>query len=145
MKVQQITAEEAMDLRARILRPGQPLSTIQYAEDYSPTTFHLGLIQDGKIICNGTFISGVCDYFPDHSVAYRLRGMAVDNEFQGQGLGTQLLAAAEKILVERACSLLWFNARTTALHFYEKNGFVTVGEVFDIPGGGPHVVMYKFL
>lgn len=140
-----ITADETLDLRSRILRPGQSLETVQYAEDFFTSTIHLGIKENGKIICNGTFMVNACSYFPKEPRAYRLRGMAVETEFQGRGLGTLILKKAEDIIREKKYPLLWFNARTSAQNFYEKNGYRSVGDVFDIPGGGPHIVMYKFL
>lgn len=144
MTVQHISSEETLDLRTRILRPGQPLSTVMYAEDNLPTTFHLGIKLEGQIVCNGTFMLGSSDYFPTVVGAYRLRGMAVATEFQGQNLGSALLGEAENILRSRNCPLLWFNARVSAAAFYAKNGYLVIGGVFDIPGGGPHQVMYKY-
>jgi len=40
-------------------------------------------------------------------------------------------------------TMLWFNARTVAVPFYEKHGFATRGDEFEIPGVGPHYVMWQ--
>lgn len=143
--VQHISAEKARPLRYQVLRPGQPLENSHYKEDHLVTTFHLGVAVDDKIICNGTFIKEACTYFPEETEAYRLRGMATDPQFQGRQLGSHLLQTAEDILRIKNCKILWFNARETAFRFYEKNGFQSVGETFDIPYVGPHKVMYKIL
>jgi len=143
--LQHITARETLALRSNILRPGQPIENCRYKEDSLPTTFHLGALIDGKIVSNGTFMKDVCSYFNNEDSAYRLRGMATDSEFRGLQLGSRILKEAEEILRSRGCKLLWFNARETAFVFYEKNGFVAMGDLFDIATIGPHQVMYKWL
>lgn len=84
-------------------------------------------------------------FFPEAKNPYRLRGMATDNAYRGMGLGSQILQHGEMLLKVMNCDLLWFNAREIAFPFYEKNGFKITGDMFDIPGAGPHKVMYKWL
>jgi GNAT superfamily N-acetyltransferase len=143
--IQHITAEETLPLRMSVLRPGQPIENGRYKEDSFPTTFHLGALIEGKIVCNGTFMKDVCSHFIAEDSAFRLRGMATDPDFRGLQLGSRILKEAEGILRLRGCKLLWFNARESAFVFYEKNGFVALGDIFDIPTNGPHKVMYKWL
>jgi GNAT superfamily N-acetyltransferase len=71
--------------------------------------------------------------------------MASDSAFQKKGLGKSVLQAAETELKRRGCSLLWFNARTSAEGFYKKSGYIPIEKVFEITGIGPHKVMYKKL
>ncbi len=147
-RVIRISTEQCMDLRTRILRPGQDIKHCQYNEDNNPTTFHLGVIdgdihKNNKIICNGTFMQMDHVLFPNTQNAYRLRGMATDKNYQGKGLGTLLLQESFKILKTRGCDLLWCNAREKAFLFYERSGFKTIGDMFDIPGAGPHKVMWR--
>ncbi len=140
-----ISDDETIDLRSRVLRPGQPIQACRYTEDKLSTTFHLGIKHNGIVICNGTFILNVCSFFPQEQSAYRLRGMATDPEYRGLHLGSHLLKKAEQLLIEKQCHLLWFNARESAFPFYEKNGYTAIGDLFDIPTIGPHKVMYKWL
>ena len=141
-----IKPDQCLDLRTRILRPGQDIKLCIFAEDILPTTFHLGIYDNNKIVCNGTFMQNT---HPDFSVAknpYRLRGMATDTAYQGKNLGSLLLQKAELILKHNYhCDFLWFNAREKAFHFYQKNNFKFHREMFDIPQVGPHKVMYKWL
>ncbi len=142
-EVKKISAEQTMDLRRRVLRPLHPREMCEYAEDNFETTFHLGVLQDGKVICNGTFMQQANEKFKDAQWAYRLRGMATDPGFQQKGLGRQILLAAEEILKQKKCDLLWFNARVSAEGFYEKLGYKALPEVFNIDTIGAHKVMYK--
>lgn len=143
--ITKITAADCLDLRTRVLRPGQDIQLCQFAEDNLDSTFHLGFYCDGKIVCNGTFMAMPHPLFPEAKKPYRLRGMATDPNYRGQHLGSQLLQHAEMILQTMNCDLLWFNARESAFLFYEKNGFISIGEMFDIHQVGPHKVMYKWL
>lgn len=138
-----ITAAETYSLRENVLRPGQPPEVCRYAEDELTETFHIGVVYDQRIISNGTFIRQGHEYFPDSRNPYRLRGMATEPEFQKQGLGRKIIQAAETELKLRQCDLLWFNARTGAEGFYLKLGFGAFEKIFDIPGAGPHKVMYR--
>lgn len=72
----------------------------------------------------------------------QLRGMAVLSSHQRHGIGRKLVAEADRI----ALSLrrrLWCKARRAAVPFYERNGWKTVGEYFEIPIIGPHVIMWR--
>lgn len=144
-KVEFITSQETLDLRSRILRPGQPIENCNYACDNENTSLHLGIRQNDRVVCNGTFLQEAHKNWPQARKPYRLRGMATETEFQKQGLGKMLIEFALDELSRRDCDLLWFNARTSALGFYEKLGFTAVGGEFDIPGVGPHRVMSRLL
>ncbi len=143
-KVGFISATDTMDLRMRILRPLHPREACEYAEDNLPATFHLGVTDsEGKVISNGTFMQQGHSHFPNVKLPYRLRGMATDPAFQGQGLGRKIILAAEEELKKRGCDLLWFNARVSAEVFYSKLGYTAIPEIFDIHPIGPHKVMFK--
>lgn len=150
ISIEQIMAAQTIDLRTRILRPGQPIEICHYAEDNLSSTFHLGAfvtLENGErvIAANGTFMKDAHKFFPEAKNPYRLRGMATDLPYRGMGLGSMILQQGEMLLKTMNCDLLWFNAREIAFPFYEKNGFTIIGEMFDIPGAGPHKVMYKWL
>lgn len=141
--VEFISSEETLDLRSRILRPGQNLQLCRYPEDNLPSTFHLAIKDKGLVIANGTFIQQAhTNYFQQARFPYRLRGMATDIKFQKQGLGRQIIQNALKELERRGCDLLWFNARVNAEDFYKKLGFIATGDPFELPLIGPHKVMY---
>lgn len=82
----------------------------------------------------------------DGRPAYRLRGMAVDPAFHRRGIGRKLLELLEaQVLASGHTMLLWCNARTPAVPFYNSMGWQKVGEEFDIPTAGPHFKMWKML
>ena len=67
--------------------------------------------------------------------------MASAPHVRGQGYGARALRFGIAEVKKRGGALLWCNARTGAVWFYERLGFSTVGEEFDIPPIGPHYVM----
>ena len=134
-----------MDLRTKILRPGQPVELCRYAEDDLPTTFHLGILENNEVICNGTFMQQPSGH-PLLQTArrpYRLRGMATAKSHQGKGYGREIILFAEYELQQRDCDLLWFNARVSAEGFYRKLGYTAIEDIFNIDSIGPHKIMYK--
>ncbi|MCC2678401.1 MAG: acetyltransferase [Pseudobdellovibrio sp.] len=138
-----ISAADTIDLRMRILRPLHPREFCEYPEDNLPTTFHVGVKSEGKVVSNGTFMQQGHAHFPKAVLPYRLRGMATDPSYQGQGLGRKIILAAEDELKKRGCDLLWFNARVSAEVFYKKLGYTAIEEVFNIDTIGAHKVMFK--
>lgn len=129
----------------RILRPLHPAEMCRYPEDNLQSTFHLGVLDGGKIVSNGTFMQQASAHksLQGFKVPYRLRGMATDEDYRGKGLGREIILAAEIELSKRACDLLWFNARVSAEGFYCKLGYQAIEEIFNIDSIGAHKIMYK--
>lgn len=119
------------DLRLRVLRPGRPPEAAVWALDGHPDTVHLGAFQGATCV-------GIASVVPEEG--WRLRGMAVEPDLQGTGVGAALVHALQERFGQVG-RVLWCNARTSAAGFYVRLGFVIEGEPFDLPGIGPHVVM----
>jgi GNAT superfamily N-acetyltransferase len=129
--------EGQLDLRYRVLREplGLPKSAAAFAGDDAPDALHLIAVAE-----NGTVI-GCATVLSDGKSALQLRGMAVDEGWQGHGVGRAILEAVYADARARKKSL-WCNARLSAEAFYARNGWVSEGDVFDVPGVGPHTVMH---
>jgi GNAT superfamily N-acetyltransferase len=126
-------------LRLRVLRPGQPASSVDHEYDYRPDTFHVAAFDPAGAV-------GGCATFypeptPDGRSGWRLRAMASAPEVRGQGYGARALRFGIAEIRARGGTLLWCNARSGAVWFYERLGFSTVGEEFEIAAIGPHYVM----
>jgi ribosomal protein S18 acetylase RimI-like enzyme len=131
-------------LRATILRAGQAPERLVYAGDDAPDTLHLAVIDGAVVIGIATVMA---DPHPHAARVgdWRIRGMATAPEHRRAGLGRALLAGCETHARARAGRRLWCNARLPARSFYERAGFRPEGEVFELEGIGPHLIMSKQL
>jgi ribosomal protein S18 acetylase RimI-like enzyme len=71
--------------------------------------------------------------------------MATLFDMQGRGAGRRLVENGIGVARASGAELMWCNARVTARGFYERLGFVAVGDEFDLPASGKHYVMIKRL
>ena len=133
--------EAILALRETVIIAGTDRDSPYFPGDEAATTRHIGVFLQGRCIGCATLLQ--TDY--DGEPAWQLRGMATEPAFQGQGIGRAILEFAEHQLLreEPSITLLWCNAREQAATFYERHGWRTVSERFDIPGVGPHYRMVK--
>jgi len=139
-KILKIKAEDTYPIRRSILRKGMTL-THKFDGDHEPDTLHLGVYENGKLLCVGSFMKASKEGL--NGSQYQLRGMATAGGYQGKGYGKLLLKKAEKMLKKQGIDVIWCNARLKAIDFYEKLGYKSVGDLFDIPQVGPHYVLFK--
>jgi predicted GNAT family N-acyltransferase len=126
-------------LRLRVLRPGQPPSSVDHDYDYLPDSLHVGARDAaGVIVACATLYP---EPTPDGRTGWRLRAMATAPEVRGKGYGASTLRLGMQLARERGATLLWCNARSGAVWFYERLGFTKTSEEFEIPPIGPHFVM----
>jgi GNAT superfamily N-acetyltransferase len=140
VEVRRARADEIFPLRHAVLRPGRPVSASVYGEDDSAV--HIGAWDDGSLVGCATVFPDPwrgADGWPADPTAWRLRGMAVDPSRHRTGVGRQVLAAVVDAATTGGAPLVWANARTSALPFYEANGWVVAGEQFITADTGlPH-------
>lgn len=144
MKVLRLNASDTYPIRQQVLTPDHDLKKSKFEHDEDEDiSFHLGAFIESQLVSVASFYYDRNTNFSDlHQ--YQLRGMATLPEFQGQGLSSELLNMAFPVIKQNFCTLLWCNARVTAIGFYEKVGFKTFSaEPFEIEGIGMHVLMYK--
>ena len=143
IEVRRITAEDTIEIRWAILRPGFPRETAIFLGDDAAGTQHLGVFLDGRLV-------GVASLYdaplPDETVSLRpqqLRGMATLPEVRGSGCGRALLKGCHEAAKHAGSTLLWCNARQNAVGFYERHGWHVCSKEFDIPTVGPHFRMRR--
>ena len=68
--------------------------------------------------------------------------MATAPSHRGLGVGTLVLSELVKHCRAGSGAGLWCHARVPAQGFYERAGFVAVGEPWDDPEIGPHMKMH---
>lgn len=159
VRIDKITMEETIPLRHSVLWPNMPPSHVCLPED--ATGIHYGaflplrdtpvavislfledppLLRDGHDTeinlksenSNSTITSGDEDgYRPVQKRAVRFRKFACEHEFQGKGIGTQLLAyVLSNARTELDAATVWCDARVTACGWYIKRGLVPFGPTF---------------
>ncbi len=126
-------------LRLRVLRPGQPPSSVDHDYDYLAEALHVAAIDPmSEIVACATLYP---EPTPDGRPAWRLRAMATAPEVRGKGYGASTLRFGMQLARDRGATSLWCNARSGAVWFYERLGFVKTSEEFEIAPIGPHFVM----
>jgi len=118
MKVEILRVDDVLPIRHEVLWPDKPLSFSKVVDDHEGE--HFGIRHNGKIICVVSMFS--------KGNEVRLRKFATVEDFHGKGFGTYML----KYLIDRykreGKTIFWFDARESALAFYEKFGFSIEGE-----------------
>lgn len=145
IEIKEIGAQDVLPLRSLILRPGRPFEECIWPGDERPDSFHLGAFVDGELASIASFYDERHEGVPASRKHYRLRGMATIESARKQKLGTKLLLAGLERIRDAEGDLLWCNARVPVAGFYYGLGFTQIGEPFDMPPVGPHVLMYKKL
>ncbi|UTT44053.1 GNAT family N-acetyltransferase [Exiguobacterium aurantiacum] len=136
MGLQEVRLEDVIPLRHDVLRPGQAVEACYFEGDDAETTRHYAWVEDGRVLSIATVLRQERE-FSGERAPLQLRGMATAKDVAGTGIGSAFLQALHRELDDS----WWCNARAIAVRFYERNGLVTVGDAFDIPGIGPHYVM----
>lgn len=125
------------DLREEVLR--KPIGLSLRNEDLSQD------FQDTIIVAenDGTVIGCLMlQRITDNEV--KLRQMAVYDEWQGKGVGKELVIAAEQASARQGYKKIVLHARKVAVGFYKALGYqLTSGEFTEV--GIPHFVMEKRL
>jgi predicted GNAT family N-acyltransferase len=142
-----VTAQETYPLRQQVLRPHQSIAEVGFPGEDDPATAHFAQRDaGGRIVGIVTVLRQDPPAPPitaEELLWWRLRGMATAEDHRGQGVGMALVQAAVAHVAAQQATGLWCNARLSAVGFYRKAGFVTTGEVWEEPGLGPHIRMWR--
>ncbi|PKP39344.1 MAG: N-acetyltransferase [Bacteroidetes bacterium HGW-Bacteroidetes-15] len=138
-----ITSNETYPLRLEVLwQHKNSLEECRLDIDDLGSTFHVGVFKNEEIVGIGTFLQQQNEKFEAKN-QYRLRAMATSAKVRGENFGKKIIDFALVELKKRNVELLWCDAREVALGFYEKMGFKTTGDFYEIPIIGKHKLMYK--
>ncbi len=142
IEIRKIQYQETYNIRHVVLRPNRALETCYFDGDTLESTFHFGLYYKAEQ-------AGIISLFKNKNILfeaknhYQIRGMAVLENFQKMNFGRKLVAYSEIFLKSKDIEILWFNARESAVDFYQKLGYQIIDPAFDIPDVGTHYVMWK--
>jgi GNAT superfamily N-acetyltransferase len=145
--VELVEAQVVRPLRRAVLRPHQPVEMSLYPGDDDPRTAHVAARWgDGsEVVAVGTVLPGAPPWEPQRRDGWRVRGMATRDDVRGRGLGASVLDALLDHVAAHGGGLLWCNARVPAQALYARAEFIPRGQVFDIPGIGPHIHMWRIV
>jgi len=152
--VELVEAQVVRPLRRAVLRPDQPVEQSAYPADSDPRTAHVAVRRapgagtvtgddpGTEVVAVGTVLLDPPPWEPDRVDGWRVRGMATHPDARRNGLGGRVLGALLDHAAAHGGSLVWCNARVGAQRLYARAGFTPRGDVFDLPGIGPHVQMW---
>lgn len=143
IEIRRVSAEDVRPLRRRVLRAGLPKQNVEFAGDDAADTFHAGAFVGGRLVAVATVLRRPPPGDPAVTTAWQVRGMATEPAARGRGLGGELLERCLEHVARSGGELVWCNARIRAVSFYERHGFVSEGDVFDIVDLGPHMRMRR--
>ncbi|MEZ5007342.1 MAG: GNAT family N-acetyltransferase [Chitinophagales bacterium] len=126
---------QSIDLRDRILR--QPLG-LQFSKEellQENDSHHLVYLEKGEVI-------GVIVMRPIDENIFKMRQVAIDSIWQRKGIGQTLVNFSETFSKLKNRSKIILHARDTAIPFYQKLGYQTVGNEF-VEVGIKHYKMEK--
>ncbi|WP_437891242.1 GNAT family N-acetyltransferase [Phytobacter sp. V91] len=121
MEFTPVTLEQCLDIRHLVLWPQLPreASLVEGDDDAR----HFGVLHDGAIVsCLSVFML-------DASTC-QIRKFATLQACQGQGFGGYLFRSVLEKMAAAGVSHVCLDARTSALGFYQKFGFIPQGETF---------------
>lgn len=120
MEIREISWALALPVRHKVLWPMEALSYSMVEGDEHGQ--HYGAYIDEQLVC-------VASIYTERNSA-RLRKFATLEKYQGQGIGTKILKHIFEELENKHITYFWFDARETAIGFYEHLGFSIEGDRF---------------
>ena len=144
IEIKRIASKDTFLVRQPVLRAGKPIESCVFDGDDLETTVHFGLFYDENLAGVISVFENKNDIFND-AFQMQIRGMAVLEQYQKKGYGNFLINSIEEYAKSQKASLVWFNARESAVAFYEKLNYTIVGSAFEIKDIGIHYIMYKHL
>ena len=129
--------EQMIRLRHQILRQPLGLNFSDEELEMEKDNILIASFEDDEML-------GCCMLKPVDSQTLQLRQMAVPDKLQGKGVGASIISFAENLARDKGYSRIMMHARDTAIGFYEKFGYKTVGNEFT-EVNLPHHIMEKTL
>ena len=121
--------DELVELRYKVLLEPLGLKFLDSFRDKEAAYLHIGCIEslDDKLV-GGLILAPVNDK------EIRLMQVTVDPVYQGEGIGRQLVAYAEKRAQEAGFTKIVMHAMLSVVNFYEKLGYKQEGDLFEEQG-----------
>jgi GNAT superfamily N-acetyltransferase len=124
ISIEQIVPRLTWQLRQEILYPEELKQDMAMEGDEHG--IHFGAFTANKLV-------GVVSLFQT-GTSFQFRKLAVDASVQNMGIGSELLQHITDYAQINNGTLIWCNARVSAINFYLKHDFVQTGKVFSKKG-----------
>lgn len=124
ISIEQIRPELTWRLRQEVLYPAQKLYEMELEEDQEGV--HFGAFTDDKLV-------GIISLFQTDK-SFQFRKLAVSSDYQKMGIGNALLQRVEEFAKSENGTVIWCNARVSAIGFYMKAGYAHTGKLFSKNG-----------
>ena len=138
--IQKIDAIATFAVRQAVLRAGKSLESCKFDGDDLESTIHFGYFEDHKLIAVASLFRKSSNLF-ENTIQFQLRGMAVLASHQKLGIGALLFNKCNEYSTNYHNAILWFNARTSAVPFYQRLNCKIVSNAFIIADVGEHYIM----
>src|SRR3954447_19968530 len=142
ISIRKITYLDGISLRSTVLKPNSAKVSAGLVQYEDEGTIHLGADVEGQLIAVASFTPFAEDGNRNFA-SYQLRGAATRADFQGKGIGHQLIATGIEACFLRDASLIWCDGRSAAKTFYARLGFAPAGPEFQT-ASGPHFRFLRF-
>ena len=121
MEFTPVTLEQCLDIRHQVLWPQLPREASLVEGDND--ALHFGVLHDGAIVsCLSVFML--------EKATCQIRKFATLESCQGQGYGGFLFKSVLEKMAAAGVNTVCLDARTSAVRFYQKFGFLPQGETF---------------
>lgn len=131
--------EQLVQLRYKILLEPLGLKFLDHHRAKEAGYLHIGCIEQ----LDDTLVGGLM-LAPVDNETIRLMQVAVDNKYQGEGIGHAMVKYAEKRAKEAGYHKIVMHAMLSVVNFYEKMGYTQEGDIFE-EGGITFAKMVKEL
>ncbi len=135
IEIGSVLYNESVSLRDEVLRKPLGLSFTEIEKSKESNAQHLGIFEDGAVV-------GVLLMTPLSAHQVKMRQVAIHPEKQGGGLGKKLILYSEEWATQNGFKEIVLNARSSAVPFYLKLGYLVDSDEFT-EVGIPHFKMKK--
>ena len=115
--------DRSLVLRDKILRKPLGLSLFDENLQREIDDWHLGAFQGEDLV-------GILILTKRDRGCVQMRQVAVDDFCRGMGIGSRLVSFSEKFAQSRGIKKIVLHARKAAIAFYDKMGYMTIGDEF---------------
>lgn len=140
MEIRPITADETHRVRRQLLYAQDERAEVSYPGDVDARAIHLGVFVGVSLVGVASFIP---QDLPSRTGGMRIRGVAVQPAIARQGVGRKLLEQGMSLCVEQGAAYVWCNARESSIPFFQRLGFKSISDLFDVEATGLHRRMVK--